>query len=295
MPPWLSEIINRLKQYRSNPKVSKALGVLSVIYPLVLMFFSWEELLSIDWSSFIWVLLGSLLVYYFSMSLQNINWSLIVEGNLTKFLINSQVYYQTILMKRLPGGVWHWLGRASIYETSYPDENRSISKSNFIEWIALILSGFVGYLFIKNPLIGVLSAVVTIGITAWLLDKDLQNLPKTLLTAIVIFFFYLLCWLAGALILHWLLNGLATEPISFSTSFSTWCLSSVISMLFFFIPSGSIIRDFSLGALLATQLEPAKSLLVILQIRVIFLISDFLWSFLSLQIIKLFSKEPKAN
>jgi hypothetical protein len=68
-------------------------------------------------------------------------------------------------------------------------------------------------------------------------------------------------------------------------------------MFFFFFPSGALIRDFSLSALLSKYYEPAKFLLVILQVRIIFLAADFLWSFLGLQIIKLIREKHifKAN
>jgi hypothetical protein len=68
-------------------------------------------------------------------------------------------------------------------------------------------------------------------------------------------------------------------------------------MFFFFFPSGALIRDFSLSALLSKQYEPAKFLLIILQVRIIFLVADLLWSFFSLQFIKLIKAKPtpRAN
>lgn len=296
LPNWLSNLIDQLKIIRTNPLLSMLLRITSVVYPLALMIFSWEDILSFQWTSFIWVLLASLLVCLLSLSLQNLVWSLIIDGNLSKFWINSQVYYQTVLMKRLPGGIWHWLARSSIYDSIFPDKNRSVSKSNLLEWIALFLSGFTGYLFTINSILGIASSILTIGIIARLLKTGDKPLADIIFIALGIFLLYILCWLAGGIIIHWLFLGVVSETAKFATSFAAWTLSSAISMLFFFFPSSSIIRDFSLGALLANLLEPTKGLLIILQVRVIILIADLIWSFLSLRVIKIVStSHPKAN
>jgi hypothetical protein len=109
---------------------------------------------------------------------------------------------------------------------------------------------------------------------------------------------YLICWLAGGQILYWLLTEVQTTAlVTFKTSFAIWCLSSAISMLLFIFPSGALIRDFSLAALMTNQIELSKVSLVILQVRVIFLAADLFWSFLSLQFLKLkkVRNTPKAN
>ena len=298
LPQWMGTIIEKMKKLRADPRFSKLLSVFSVVYPLALFYLSRNEILSLEWGSFFRVLLISLLIYYVSMFSQNVVWSLIVDSNLSRFWFNSKVYFETVLMKRLPGGIWHWLGRLSIYEVNYPDENSSVSKSNFIEWLVLILTGFVGYIFTFNPIPGAVSLLITISVTTWLLHKGDEPLSRPILLSVVIVSLYVLCWLAGGLILHYLLIGAQPDSlITFKTSFATWCLSSAIAMLFFFFPSGSLIRDFSLGALLTNIIEPAKVILVILQVRVIFFVADFLWSFLSLQLIKLVAawQSPKAN
>lgn len=298
LPAWLSSINEKLKGLRADPRFSKMLVVISIVYPLVLIFISREEILSLDWSSFFKVLLTCLLVYYVSMFLQNVVWSLIVDSNLSRFWFNSQAYFKTILMKRLPGGIWHWLGRQSIYEVSFPGENSGVSKANLIEWLILILTGLAGYLLTVSLTVGVPFILLTLGVTTWLLHKDDTPVVKTFSLAIGIVIFYFICWFAGALILHYLLTTAQPDSlIPFKTSFATWCLTSAISMLFFFFPSGSLIRDFSLAALLTNIIGPAKVILVILQVRVIFFVADFFWSFVSLQLIKTLKvrSNTKAN
>lgn len=298
LPEWSSNLIKKLKQLYANPCFSKALSIISIIYPLTLIYLSRKEIIKIEWDSFLRVFLLCLLIYYISISLQNIVWSLIIDGKLSRFWSNSQVYFQTVLMKKLPGGVWHWLGRSSIYEVDFPDENRAVSKSNFIEWLILILTGLVGYIFTISPYLGVLSFFITLAITAWLLRRNDKSMIKSIRLAVSIVILYLACWLAGGLILHWLLIEVqSTALVTFKTSFAAWCLSSAISMLFFIFPSGALIRDFSLAALITNQIEPPKISLVILQVRVIFLAADLFWSVVSLQFIKLkkVRNTPKAN
>jgi len=295
---WLLNFIEKLKRFRANPRISMVLGIFSILYPLGLLYLSKDEIRNLEWKSFLWIFLGCLLVYYVSMSLQNLVWSLIVDGNLSRFWINSHVYFKTVLMKRLPGGVWHWLGRSSLYEYNFPDENRAVSKSNLTEWLALMLTGLIGYTTTINPYLGIIGFIVIVGITTRLLHRNGESQIRSFYSAVRIILLYTVCWIAGGLILHWLLiHVVSSDLVTFKSSFSVWCFSSAISMFFFFFPSGALIRDFSLSALLTNQIEPAKVALVILQVRVIFLVADLLWSFLSIQFTKLMIAKinPKAN
>lgn len=298
LPDWLLNFAEKIKRFPSNPRMSMFLRIISILYPLFLLYLSKDEIRNLEWKSFFWIFLGCLLVYYVSMSLQNLVWSLIVDGNLSQFWINTQVYFNTILMKRLPGGIWHWLGRSSMYEVNFPDENRAISRYNLTEWLTLMLTGLAGYATTINPYLGISSFIIIIAITTCLLHRNGKSYVRSFYNAVRIILLYTVCWLAGGLILHWLLGRvISSELVTFKTSFSVWCLSSAVSMFFFFFPSGAIIRDFSLTSLLSNQIEPAKIALVILQVRVIFLVADFLWSFLSIQFIKLITAKnnSKAN
>jgi hypothetical protein len=161
-----------------------------------------------------------------------------------------------------------------------------------------MLTGLIGYAATRNLILGISGFIVMVGITTMLLHRNGESQVRSFYTAVRIILLYTVCWFAGGLILHWLLIlVVSSELITFKTSFSVWCLSSAISMFFFFFPSGAIIRDFSLTALLANQIEPTKVALVILQVRVIFLVADFFWSLLSIQFIKLMTVKniSKAN
>jgi len=281
-----NSLLNKFKSLRNDPKVSRVLGVISIIYPLALLYFSRKEILNIDWSSFFEIFLLSVLIYNISMSLQNLSWSLIVDGSLANYWFNSNVYFKTILMKRLPGGVWHWLGRANLYDIQKGSESNSITRANLTEWMLLILSGLSGYAFTINRWVGISGLFLTIFVAFLLLRRDNRNWVCSLSLSIILVLMYSVCWLVGGLILHWLLVSINVPgQVSFHHSLGTWCLSSAIGMFFFFLPSGALIRDFTLSAFLSKNYEPAKFLLVILQVRIIFLAADFLWSFLSLRLI----------
>jgi len=298
LPEWFNSLLNKIKSLRNDQKISKILRIISIVYPLALIYFSKNEILNLEWSSFFEIFLICFLIYYISMSLQNIAWSLIVDRSLTNFWFNSNVYFQTVLMKRLPGGVWHWLGRASLYDTQENNDKNSISRANLTEWLLLILCGLSGYAFTVNLWLGTISVILTIVTGFLLLNRDDHDWVRSLYLSIILIVTYTICWLVGALILHLLLLSVnATGHVSFHSSFGIWCLSSATGMFFFFFPSGALIRDFSLSALLSNQYEPAKFLLIILQVRIIFLVADLLWSFFSLQFIKLIKAKPtsKAN
>lgn len=295
-PEWLERWIGKLREIRKNPGFSKFLTVTSIIYPLILIFLSRKEIAQLDWQAFLRSALVSLLVFYVSMALQNVNWSLIVDGSLKRFWLNSKVYFQTVLMKRLPGGVWHWLGRLSLYESNEIENDSSISSANFIEWLMLILTGLVVYLATVNGYLGILAASVVVLLGYRLFSRRDYSPSQALLVSIVVCFLYGVCWVAGGVILHWLIQGVRPEfAPTFQSSLALWSLSSAVGMVFFFFPSGALLRDFSLGALLTRQIEPAKVVLIILQVRLIFLAADFIWSFISLQFIKLIKDQPSVK
>lgn len=298
LPEWSNTLLNKINSIRNDPKVSKILRIISIIYPIVLIYFSKNEILKMEWGSFFGIFLICFLIYYVSMALQNVAWSLLVDRNLTNFWFNSKVYFQTVLMKRLPGGIWHWLGRANLYDSQVNNERNSIRRANLTEWLLLIFSGLSGYAFTVNLWLGVISLILTIGTGFLLVNRENHSWVRSLLLSIILTVTYAICWLVGALILHWLLLSLnPSGDVTFQSSIGIWCLSSAIGMFFFFFPSGALIRDFSLSALLSKQYEPAKFLLIILQVRIIFLVADLLWSFFSLQFIKLIKEKPtsKAN
>ncbi len=163
------------------------------------------------------------------MSLQNLSWSLIVDGSLANYWFNSNVYFKTILMKRLPGGVWHWLGRANLYDNQQSGERNSITRANLTEWMLLILSGLSGYAFTINHWAGISGLFLTILVAFFLLRRDDRIWIHSLYLSIILVLTYSICWLVGGLILHWLLVSVnAPGHVSFDYSFGT-CASQVQS------------------------------------------------------------------
>ncbi len=63
-PDWLLSIIERFNQFRADPRVLSILRIVSILYPLGLLYLSKEEIHNIHWRSFIWVFLGCVAVYY---------------------------------------------------------------------------------------------------------------------------------------------------------------------------------------------------------------------------------------
>lgn len=289
--PFFERLKVWLSTLRQNPLIAKALQVLSYVYPLALLIISRKEILRIQWQTFIPLFLICLLLYYTSMLLQCLNWSLLVDQNLKRLQFNSQVYFQTILMKRLPGGFWHWLGRNKLYNSEGNSETeKQLRQSNLYEWLILILTGFSSYLSTKHLWIGVLCILATILLSVYLLQRRHLGWKMVIWMGILSNMLYLLCWLIGAWVLFLLLENINPTAVSFSVSMAAWGLSGAFGMLFFFMPSGAIVRDLSLTALLSTYINPTQVALVALEIRIIFTLGEVLWSLFNLQIIKLLQK-----
>lgn len=297
-PGFFQRLVDLFNRIRNDKTIAKILSVVSYLYPLVLLYLSWEEIKTIDWQGFALVFLYSLLLYYVSMFLQNVDWSLILEGNLRHFHENSEIYFKTVLMKRLPGGFWHWLGRTNLYQSSNSGVTPGrISSSNLFEWLILILSGLSCYVLARSLPLGLAALGVTYLVGLLILKKSPQRSELNYWSLLLMLVIYVVCWFLGAAILYMLLSNVSAEAgITFPLALSAWALSSAFGMLVFILPSGAIIRDLSLTALLSAALEPSKVFLVALQIRIIFIVADILWATLSLQLLKIVKKsDPTAN
>ncbi|HPT24435.1 MAG: hypothetical protein VB029_06635 [Anaerolineaceae bacterium] len=283
----LEKIKTRVNALRGNPWFSRLLFLLSILYLLALLFLSRSEVANINWRT-VWVsFLVCMGLYYLSMLFQCLNWSLILHGHTRDLRENSEIYFKTLLMRRLPGGFWHWLGRSNLYGDLGTVNSTDLGRANLSEWLGLILTGLSCFVATINVYLGLAAFFLSWLILAFGLGRQNKSAPGRPVLMLFILAIYIACWVLGALILNILLNGIiAPANASLLLALKVWSLSGAVATLAFFMPNGALIREFTLSALLTPWFELPKVIMLALQIRIIFTISDILFALLSLQILK---------
>lgn len=292
-------IINRLRlitdSFKSNRIFTYALIAISFLYPLFLIITVWDQIQQLNWSKFIGILLICVLNYLISSILQSISWSLILDGNLIDYRLNGSVYYKSMLMHRLPGGFWHWVGRSNLFHMSSVEKAKLIGHSNFIEWIGLWLTGVSVYLFFRFTLVGIFAFILAIGIVSWLIKRFISH-TDFIRRGVVIMLIYAVCWVIGGYFLMWLVNGINSNVnISSVRSIQDWTIFGTVSNLFFFVPSGMLVREITLSALLADFFSAKEVLLLGVQLRLVITIADLITATTMLQVIKLVNPKRKVS
>ena len=284
----LNFFINKFKELQKNKWLGRVLLFFSYVYPIVLIYLSWEEIREIKWDSLIENFLLSFLFYTSSLLLQSMNWTVVVNGNLCTYLQDSEIYFRSLLMRRLPGGFWHWLGRINLYASSDLRNKERIVKANFYEWWALSLTGFTFYLLITHYLAGTIAYVV---LFLFLFSMKIKRQQKTLIEFLWNFgitIAYMLCWFLGGVIIQILSTNLNnSRALTLLTSCKTWALTGAFGTLTFFLPSGLFIRELSFTALLSPVLEFSEIIFLALLVRLLFTIGDIIGSTAVLVAIKL--------
>ena len=281
---------------RGNKIFRKVIVAFSIIYPFILLYLSWSEIISIQWSSIGWRIAYVFILYFLSLMFQGVAWTLIINQGLSHYLDDLNVYIKSILMRRLPGGFWHWIGRSNLYEDLNYKPKTSIAYANIIEWICLILTGFSWFLLIENRTFGIILCLFSFIVIYFLINRLNRVDPTSIILTISFLVLYSLSWIFGGWILQELVvNVFGTNNFSLTTAISVWALSGTIGMLTFFLPGGLFFREFSLLMLLSTHLSYSKILLLALVIRIVFVVSDILFSLVGFLILNNLIRKPKPN
>ncbi len=276
----LSKVLSFIPLIISNKWVRLLLLVVSMLYSLLLTFFSWSEIKKIDFPSLIFTILICFVIYLTSVIVQFANWSILLNKSIDKLWRNIDTYFNTILMRRLPGGIWHWVGRYSLHENTLSITKKHVMLANLYEWIILVSTGFLCFFVMTgNYLYGAAIAIlVFFSVFRFLSKSSFRGASHIAITSGIIIL-YLCTWIFGSIIFYLFgINIHALSTVPFTNYISVWSLSGSISSVFIFLPSGLGIRELSFASLLQQYSLPAV-LFLGLEIRIFFLIFDLLIGF----------------
>lgn len=283
-------LVHGLNIIKTNKLVRYGLSFISFIYPLILVLMSWKEIQKIEEFNYS-ILPYILILYIISVIFQYINWMILLKHDFHTFIDDAEIFLQTLLMQRLPGGFWQWIGRINLYEESPNVSSRKTMSASMIERVSLILTGLSWHFFVNNSPIFVIS-LISIFILLLLWFKTYTSSKWQIITfPLIEISLYILSWFLGSIILSNIISSIAMfNSPSLIKTISVWSLTGSLGLLFFFLPGGIGIRELSLTTLLKPELNFSQSILTALILRILFLIFDLLLGISGLFIIKLISK-----
>lgn len=284
-----------ISKFRANKTINSILIVFSYLYPVILLAISWRDIGELELHNFSNPFIISLIYGFVSLILQAANWNFIVNRNLSKPINNIAIYFKTLLMRRLPGGFWHWHGRVNLYNNSNTQPKKKIAKANVVEFIGLILSGAITYLLVEYLYMGLVIFSISYLLLFFLTQEKHKSLSNFVIPILLILS-YVVCWFMGGFILNTLFDYVSPSlTLGLSRAISFWVITGTIGTIFFFMPITGIFRELTLTALLSNYLDFSKIILLSLLIRLTLYICDVTLSLVVLGVTSIIKKRSTIS
>lgn len=235
----------------------------------------------LNWKAYGKSILLMLGLYLLSLGVQFAIWVRIIAAHHRSGWLDMAIYARMLVLRGLPGGIWHWLGRISMYVSQTAIPPRTVTLANFLEWAVFTLCGLSFYALTLPlwPLGGGLFLAAS-GCALWLVFQWLSSMTpaRRLLEGVLWLVAYLSAWALGGLILHLSIRVLTPAYVlSPALVFRAWGLTGSLGMLTALLPSSFGVREVTLLWALQAYMSPSLALLIGLFIRALYALADTLW------------------
>jgi len=284
-------MIDRLADYwsskkRKDSKLWRWLSFLLTIAMVAYLAYAFTQgglrLDQIDWKAYGGVVLAVLGIYLLSLIVQFYVWTRIISFHRKVSWQDVDIYARMILMRSLPGGAWHWVGRISMYSGGTEVPTRVVVLGNFLEWALLTLSG-AGIFFATLPIPGlgvILAALIFCAFLAVAISVQpgTQKWTIRLAEGSLWMALYSMAWFLGATILYLIAQAVAgPSQLNGWETLKAWTLTGSLGMLITMLPSSLGVREITLVWMLQARLTPSVALLIALMLRIIYTLADAIW------------------
>lgn len=299
----IARLTERLAGFSQNARqrwrwLGRGLTIAAVLYLAILLYASGFTFRSIDWAAYGRAITASLLLYCVSLLIQYFVWGRMISFHHQVSWFDLVIYARFILLRRLPGGVWHWMGRTALYSGSTDIPARVILVGNFVEWAMLVLvSGalaIAGWTALPTPLRVVLVlALLAVSIAlAWSWQPAQRPAWLKLAEGGLWSLIYAGAWILGGTIFYLFVIANGGDSMSWLEGVWIWDLTGGASNLLFIVPGGSGVREVLLTWLMQPHLTTANILLVAVLMRITFMLGDLIWGAAGLLLSVRISKPP---
>lgn len=245
------------------------------VFLLWIFWRNWQSLDHENLGSIGFAVLGCFLLYPLSFLLQIAAWIKLVEQKQPLWQ-HVEIYVRTHLMRRLPGGLWHWAGRTTLYRNTVGASSRSTIRASVIEWVFLLLASAASYglfgMSIPSTLLGLLLAGLALIAAVLLMHQAGRTLE-----AIIYLPLYCIAWWLGGLMVYWLSQSNPQSNLTLYSAIASWAVSGGVSLASFFLPAGIGLRELSLTFFLGQYMPISSAITVAILLRVIFVVGDLFW------------------
>jgi hypothetical protein len=283
--------------------------LLAFLYLAALIIVSREQIQEFPWKLYWLPFLVSLAIYPIALLVQYTVWSRLISFHHSASWRDMAIYLRVLLIRRLPGGVWHWVDRTAIYTGTTEIPGRVVMLANFLEWSLLLLLaaalGVIGWQggppWLRGVLCVALLALATYLAYSW--QPKQRAKIRRLAESILWLGLYLLSWIIGGVILYLysattqagLAEDMIYQPVTLLQCVWTWAIAGGSSQLVVFIPGGLGIREIALTWMLKDVLPVASILLISILIRLTYAFADILWGSLGMALSLSVFKDRQAE
>ncbi len=262
------------------------LSAAALIYLATILFKSGLQFRQLDWKQYLLPILISLAIYLFSLVIQFIVWARMISFHRKVNWQDVQIYSRMILMRRLPSGAWHWVGRTALYSSTTELPVRVSIVGSLLEWFLLILVG-AGLFFAVLETLGVayrlLCVLVAIG-TALAITFSWQPKDRPWFLRLVEgcfwIFLYGAAWICGLSIFMLFVHTAGAGQMGWLEALRVWTIAAGIGVLTVILPFTLGIQEVTLVWLLRPWVSQPIALLVALMIRLVYILADAIWGIL---------------
>ena len=199
----------------------------------------------------------------------------------------------TNVAKRIPGMIWHVLGRIAWYE-HYGIRKSITTFANILEPVLIILSGlimttiflpFLSTRFSQSPLFFVGGIIVGFfmihpRLIQAILSKSWPGNPAGKLTyrsTVGWILSYMLIWLIGGTVLFLVIKAMIEVPLSlWPVCIAAWCAAGVAGTLAIFLPAGFGLSEATISLILASQIPPSIAVGAAILLRILLTLYEFI-------------------
>lgn len=284
-----------------------ALGLLIAFICLVFLghsiYINWARLSSYHWELRYGPLVASFLVYTFDLGLAVIGWHNIIRhfDHGTDLRLNAKIWCVTNPGRRLPGFLWHVVGRVYFYEREgVPISVTSVASG--VELVVIVVAGLITALcalpFASDLPLEVgpwpLVAGLVLGLIfvhprsmTFILVKLRQSPPLGLRyrNTLAWLLIYAGVWAVGGVMLYTVINAVSSVGVRLLPGLiAAWTLSGVASALATFSPSGLGIKEVTLALLLTPYVPTAVGAVIALLMRLMLTVYEVMWGMVAIRI-----------
>ena len=281
---WNNRIIVRKK--RLWKWIGFGLTAAAFIYIVSLAISSWDELRQVNLEQFGTPAVVAFFLYLISLVVQFIVWARLISCYRLISWQDFSIYFRSILIRRIPGGIWHVLGRTSLYSGLTNLPRRIPGLGSLLEWLTLFLVGLcllIGFetgilLALRVVLIILIVGIALIITIAW--QPSSRSLRQRAIEGWTWIFLYFVSWILGILIFYQFVSTVGIEVGTEPELLRIWITAASIGVFMMLIPASFGIQEISLVLLLQALIPKSSAIAIAILIRMVYLLADAMWGLL---------------